>query len=166
MFFLKHSWIREIHYITFLRSQNLQALGTFRLMLPLKRLTYQLWKQVILDHCLVWPVTKGKRHGLSWLSPRSTTGISHSPSESVSTDYFTYWAIYLLTMSWGSGKKFNYILEQSVFSSMMIASSIKDDLNFITACGKCFLCAPYHEALLSTRCCGIHKLFFSTIYCN
>lgn len=55
---------------------------------------------------------------------------------------------------------------KSVFSSMMTASSIKDNLNFIAAWGKCFLCAPYHEVLLSTRCCGIHKLFCNTIYCN
>lgn len=165
----KYSWIENIFPWTQLNQRNTiynifeipepSSLGTFRL-------TYQLWKQVILDHCLVWPVSKGKHHRLNWLSPWSTAGMSHNPSESISTDYFTYWAIYLPTMSWGNGKKFNYILKQSVFSPKMIASTIKANLNFITACGKCFLCAPYHEILLSTGCCGIHRLFCNTVCCN
>lgn len=155
MFFLKHSWIREIQYITFLRSQNLQALRTFRLMLPLKRLTYQLWKQVILNPYLVWPVTKGKRHGLSWLFPWSTTGISHSPSESVSTDYFTYWAIYLLTMSWGSGKKFNYILEVCLLINDD-SFEYKRQLKFYNSMGKMLpLCSLSWSS-------AVHKMLWNT----
>lgn len=65
----------------------------------------------------------------------------------------------LSTMSQGAGKEFRSVLERSVFSSIMTALNTKDNLNFTTACGKCFLCVSYHEVLLSTKWCRMHKLF-------
>lgn len=126
-----------------LSSQNLQSLWTFELILTWKVLLYQLI-QVILDYCLMWPVTEGNHHSLSWLTP-----------------CLIYWTSYPLT--WGVGKACSYILEQLfVSSSIMSASNTKDNLNFITTCGKCsswflFMKSCFPRMVWNTRTFMLYK---------